>query len=166
MELTITQKNGKTHTVLYDECDHELISKYTWCINKYGYASAQVRISVGKRKTVLMHRIILGVTDPKVEVDHIRHNRLDNRRSEIRACSLQQNRKNKSATRGRKFVGVTESRPVIRGKAYGPYYTAKLCVDKKIIRLGSFPTEEAAVRARDAAVKIYIGEFANLNFPG
>ena len=41
--------------------------------------------------TILMHRVILGVTDPLVEVDHRDNDGLNNRRFNLRACTHQQN---------------------------------------------------------------------------
>src|ERR1700689_2115128 len=38
-----------------------------------------------------MHRVILGVTDPKVQVDHHNHNGLDNRRNNITSSTVKLN---------------------------------------------------------------------------
>lgn len=44
-----------------------------------------------KTKTVMLHRVILDVKDPAVEVDHRDNNGLNNRRSNLRPCTHKQN---------------------------------------------------------------------------
>ena len=42
-------------------------------------------------KTILMHRVLLGVTDPRVEVDHRDNDGLNNRLKNLRPCTHKQN---------------------------------------------------------------------------
>ena len=164
MELIIYRKL-EPNTVLYDECDHELVSKHKWHINKHGYAQSTIRCEDGKQRNFQMHRLILGVTDPKIEVDHIRHKKLDNRRSELRVCTKSQNQRNKTASGKSKYLGVSFHRSPKRG---GGFYEARaraeITIDGRSKHLGYFNTPEAAARAYDQKAKELFGEFANLNF--
>jgi AP2 domain len=112
----------------------------------------------GRRPTsVLMHRFILGLTDPRVTTDHRDRNGLNNVRSNLRRCTIGQNQFNSGKHTGRPFKGVTlESRT---GK-----YFARIGLDRQAIHLGTFDRAEDAARAYDAkALKLY-GAFACPNF--
>lgn len=58
----------------------------------------------GKQKYTLMHRLILGLTDPEVHVDHKNHNGLDNRRENIWACTRLENMQNPKKPRVKKSL--------------------------------------------------------------
>lgn len=110
-----------------------------------------------KKRKILMHRYILGLTDPKILVDHKDHDGLNNQRHNLRPCTKQQNQKNMASHRdsSSKYVGVG-FRPG-RGK-----FRARIW-DGKDICLGHFINEIDAAKAyNEAAIKIH-GEFANLN---
>jgi hypothetical protein len=162
MELKITNKRGETFTVLYDAEDHAFISSRTWCIS-VGYALTSVRASEGKRGKALMHRLLLGLSDPTIMVDHKNGNPLDNRRENLRICTRQENNWNVSAYGKSGYLGVCVFYDPRNGN--GPYIKAEIRVNGKYKFLGHFPTVEIAARARDAAAKIHHGEFARLNFP-
>ena len=70
--------------IIFDANDYELVSSYHWRINNYGYAQS---------KNIMMHRIILG--NPCGVVDHINHNRNDNRKKNLRICTKLQNAQNR-----------------------------------------------------------------------
>lgn len=160
MELTIYFK-GTPYKVLYDDCDHEIISKYKWQYH-HGYAKAQVWIKGVGGYGLYMHRLILGLKKGMKHVDHINHNPLDNRRCNIRICSHRENMRNSKSRKNSssKFLGVSVKYKKRDGKLRGPYYQATIGG----IYLGHHKTEESAARAYDEAAKKYHGEFANLNF--
>jgi hypothetical protein len=147
---------------LVDDTDYEFLSqwKWEWRSTRHrghsGYAIRRPTVD-GKRIILRMHRVLLGVTDPQVEVDHVNGNGLDNRRSNIRACTRSQNQANQRK-RGR-FKGVYPSHNR-KNK-----YLALVGVEGKSVYLGVFPTAIAAAKAYDKAAREYHGEFACLNFP-
>jgi hypothetical protein len=88
--------------------DYEKLIKYSWwvskskgCGRKEGrpYARCTITSETGKRN-VLMHRMIMGVCDPKLHVDHINFDTLDNRRENLRILTAKEHakhRRNKKA---------------------------------------------------------------------
>jgi hypothetical protein len=110
----------------------------------------------------LMHRIVMGVTDPKIFVDHINGNTLDNRKENLRLCNNTENCRNskKSVNNTSGYKGVSYvpwSGKWLRNKPWRAY----IVVDRKQISLGMYKTKEEAHEAyKQAAVK-YHGEFAN-----
>ncbi len=140
-----------------DDCDTILLSKMNWSACKgrktfYAYASIN-----GKR--VLMHRLILRVTGSKNHVDHKNGNGLDNRRENLRVCTITENNINRGAYKNNR-VGLKGVNPFKNGK-----FGARITIGGKLSYLGIFNTAEDAGKAYDKAAKIYHGEFANLNFP-
>lgn len=78
-----------------DDIDRHLLSKHNWYVSNAGYAVATDYTDY--QKTIILHRIIMNA--PKgVEVDHINHDRLDNRRINLRLVSHKKN------SQHRKFV--------------------------------------------------------------
>ena len=100
-----------------------------------------------------LHRVIMllvhGHLDKSVHVDHISHDRADNRLCNLRLASLAENNKNKSMDR-RNSTGVTGVRFNKRYNTWG----AHIGVNGTEIHLGSFKTLGEATTARqDAEIK-------------
>ena len=90
--------------IKYDNSDRELISNHAWWLNSCGYACANVRVG-NKRKTILMHRVIVGHVPAGMVVDHINRDRTDNRRSNLRVVSYSENARNIGPDAQAKRVG-------------------------------------------------------------
>jgi len=161
MELKIVSK-GKEYTVLYDDEDHELVSQHHWFLQGEGYVFGYVkgcrpRSSIGK--DVLMHRLILGMSQgDRTQTDHINHNRLDNRRCNLRACTYLENNYNISSRPGSssKYVGVSFNKRCQKWEAW-------VTIDGRKKNLGKFIDEKEAARVRDKEARKYYGDFACLN---
>lgn len=154
-EIKLTQ--GKK--ALVDDEDYELISKYKWvCAKepKVSYALTSI-IKNGVRTTMRMHRLIMKIFDPKIQIDHKNNNGLDNRKENLRICNRRQNNMNTSLQKN----NTTGYKGVVRRKNR---YVAQTYWDKKHIYIGSFLTAEEAARAYDKKVKELHSEFAKLNF--
>ena len=159
-QIPLTQ--GKFAIV--DDEDFEMLSKFKWCLRlangkTYAYRRAKNH-EKHPSKTVKMHRFILNIVDPKIEVDHIDSNGLNNQRYNIRPCTHSQNLKN----RGRQKNNTSGFKGVFWSKN-AKKWEASVKVNAKKIYLGLFLIKENAARAYDAYAKEHFGEFAKLNFP-
>lgn len=160
--LIIRSKRHGVHTLLYDDEFHDLISKHHWNIyttQRHSTYYAHTRIKTDRGHTTLrFHRLILGVTCPKTQIDHKNGNGLDNTLVNLRVCDASQNggnqKRSKLNTSG--FKGVHQNK--INGK-----WIARLGHKNKKIVLGTFRSiNDAAAAYNDAALK-FKGEFAKLN---
>ena len=138
----------------FDLEDYDKIKDYCWHVNQYcGYLEGQ---SYGI--TYKFHREIMGLSkeDKSVFVDHINHNKLDNRKENLRLCSNSENCKNRNIAKNNKsgVTGVTWSKQMNKWKA-------NIGVDNKLIHLGFFSDKEKAIEARKEAELLYYKEFRN-----
>ena len=165
-ELVIESKRRGTQKVLVDEEDWDLVNQYKWHIwgrdsRNSLYALTKIPAPETKRgkKDLPMHRLIMNA--PKgMQVDHINHNGLDNRKQNLRICTPGQNRQNQGKTRSNTsgFKGVSYFK--ITGK-----WRAGINTENGTIGIGYYDTPEEAAMAYDANARHYHGEYACLNFP-
>lgn len=128
------------NSFLFDIEDYDKIKDYTWVISTIGYAMSMRY----KDKPIMFHRFVMDCPEAMV-VDHINHNTLDNRKSNLRVCTPAQNQHN------RKTKGVIERRNK---------WEASIIENGNYHYLGIFDTEEEATNARRQAEQKYYGEFA------
>jgi hypothetical protein len=155
-EIALTQG----YVAIVDAEDHEWLSQWRWRYKArgdgyQGYAVRTTRFAGSRRQvTIYMHRAVFAADVP--EVDHINGDKLDNRRSNLRAANRRLNSSNRRLARGASgFIGVAQAGArwiAYFGKGAGSY-------------LGRFDVPEDAARARDAAARSAYGDFAVLNFP-
>lgn len=155
-EIPLTQ--GKFTTVS-DE-DYDWLNQWKWCAVKghNTFYAMRANNSSGMRSGLKMHRLILGLTDPKISVDHIDGNGLNNQRNNLRACTHQQNSMNRQATKNgaSKFKGVSWFSETQK-------WVASLRHNKKYYHLGYFDNEIDAAKAyNDKAIEMH-GDFARIN---
>jgi hypothetical protein len=132
-------------TIQVDDEDYKMLSRYRWYLSE-GYAYT---------RDISMARMIMDPSAGLV-VDHIDHNKLNNKRSNLRICTQKQNNQN----RPQKYKNITGYRGVSSANRNGWFHAR---ISHKFI--GSFPTAEEAARAYDEKAKEKYGEFAVLNFP-
>jgi hypothetical protein len=152
-EIPLSQ--GKVAIV--DDDMFEELSKFKWYFNK-GYAVRQTPGRHIDRKKICMHREIIRTPDD-LETDHINHNTLDNRRENLRICTVAENQHNqniqKMNTSG--YKGITWIPSYQKWKAM-------IRVNNKRVFLGYFKSSVDAAKAYDEAAKKLHGEFAKTNF--
>lgn len=107
---------------------------------------------------VYMHRLVKGVRDRSILVDHWNHDTLDNQENNLRMCNYSQNNKSKK----RRTTNTTGYKGVSMRPAQGDY-RARIMVDGRLIHLGYFiDIEEAGAAYDKAAIELH-GEFALTN---
>ena len=144
---------------LVDDQDASVVEGRRWHavrIHNCWYAATGDR---GNR--VYMHRAIMG--NPAGDVDHINHDGLDNRRSNLRVAG----RRGLNIANARHLLGACGYRGVTRRTNSANHqrpYVASIKVNGKRKHLGYFADPVSAARAYDAAAREAFGDFAMPNF--
>ncbi len=143
-----------------DAADLDLSMTKSWRPQhaKGGRAIYAVATSTRSRKSFKfrLHRLIMNAQPGEI-IDHINGDGLDNRRSNLRRCTLSQNSIN-CARRGglaSRFRGVHHLPPAS--------WQARIQANRLVINLGTYSSEEDAARAYNRAAIERHGEFARLN---
>ncbi|MEA3225847.1 MAG: AP2 domain-containing protein, partial [Planctomycetota bacterium] len=135
----------------------ERLSRHTW----FAEGTAQNCYAVRKQngKSIKMHREITSAPAHLV-VDHIDHDGLNNRRSNLRVCTFAENCRNLRIIRHKtsKYKGVHWHKRCKK-------WAAQITANNKRHHLGYFTKEIEAAQAYDRAAPKYHGEFAHLNLP-
>jgi hypothetical protein len=165
MKEIILGKAARKHKgfrAIVDDEDFEQLNKYRWyalrnAIGEY-YAYRKNKIDpVGSNTVIAMHNVIMNNTDCKM-VDHINHNTLDNRKSNLRFVTPSQNQMNMKLHKkgSSRFKGVWWSKQHCK-------WCAQIEVNGKDRYLGSFLNEIEAAKAYNKAAQELFGQFAFLN---
>lgn len=144
--------------IIVDEDKKHILTDKKWRVSSRGYVVHSFRLNK-KVETIRLHRLILGVTDPSIIIDHINGNKLDNRTSNLRIVTTSQNAMNQKKTQKKtssQYKGV--SRCTDRDR-----WISMIKVDTKTINLGRFKTELEAAEAYNKAALIHFGEYAKIN---
>ena len=146
-EIVLYDKNcEEVARALIDLDDVDKVKNYRWGLTK-GY--------VLNKSIKELHRFIADCPDDMI-VDHINHNKLDNRKENLRICTKSQNamnvKKRKNNTSG--ATGVYWDK--IRSKWY-----AQIWINARCTNLGYFGSKEEAIQARKNAEIEYFGEYRN-----
>lgn len=139
--------------ILLDAEDVDSVSSYQWSIGIHGYVTS----GAGKRQ-ILLHRLVAGAGDGCI-VDHINRNKLDNRRSNLRICTCQQNMFNREPQTNNQsgYKGVCKVRT--------GNWQAQINYCGRAVYLGCYEDALSAAAAYDNAAKSLFGEYAFLNLP-
>ncbi len=159
-EIPLTQGQ----VALIDDSVLAIVAPYKWCAlwNKNAktfYAVAALWDKKRKRDIrISMHRLIMGISNSKIHVDHANHIGTDNQRNNLRICDPATNNFNrrKIKSKGSQYKGV-------RRNQRGGKWRAMIYKNRKRIPLGSFVTEDEAALAYNRAALLHFGEFAFLN---
>lgn len=146
-----------------DDEDFSKVMKHKWYVDECGKNSyARTFISYKSKsgwrtRSCSMHRMLLKPPE-KFDVDHINGNGLDNRRSNLRICTREQNLRNRKINKTKGVKGVHWHETAEK-------WCAQITHNGKCQHIGLFQDRDEAAKAYDNKAKELFGEFANLNFP-
>jgi hypothetical protein len=161
IKIPLYGKLGVGKFALIDDEDWDLVKNYRWYVRTSGYvySSKPYWHKIEKKykpKNFLMHRLIC----PHYKMtDHIHGDKSDNRKSELRECTNQQNqwnRSKKSKSGTSKFKGIYWNK--MRGK-----WKVAIMKDNHSYFRGYFDSEITAARAYNIAAKELFGDRARIN---
>lgn len=159
--MMIEIKLPQGYVATADEEDEELLKQYCWTVRKMrsGLLYAWTRPYVnGKRRAIMMHRLIMGVETSDQHVDHRDGDGLNNQRANLRLATQAQNVLNRRPYGASGYKGVSKA-----WRRNG--YIATIQMGGKSKYLGYYADPVDAARAYDSAARELHGEFARLNFP-
>ena len=129
--------------------DIDKVKNIKWGLNNEGYCK--------NNKIGMLHRFLMNCPDDMV-VDNINHDKLDNRKSNLRICTRQQNNLNinvrSNNTSG--CTGVSWNKKCSKWRAY-------IFLNRKQLESGLFNNFDDAIRFRKKLEIKYFGEFRNVN---
>lgn len=152
VEENTIHKEIAGYDVLFDFYTYEKIKNMAWSKHHSKNDGSKIYfIHIGKDtgyKSVRLHRYILGLknNDGKI-VDHINGNTLDNRLSNLRICTIQQNSQNRKKSFRANTTSLYKGVSFIKESSHsakGRPWAATIYYDNKNHFLGNFATEEEA----------------------
>ena len=147
----LISKHDTILKVLFDNEDIERIQNYKWIakydktINNY-YIHAWTREG-RNRKRISIHRYITNC-GKDLQVDHINRNTLDNRKDNLRVCTLQENLQNK----GRYKNNKSGHKYICFHKPHNRY-VVEIKINGKAKYIGSNKDLQKAIQIRDKFIK-------------
>lgn len=139
--------NNSEQEFYFDLEDYDKIKDYYWYVEKSGYIKTCLH---NGKAAIGMHQLLCGVG-----CDHINRRRYDNRKTNLRLCTQQDNTKNRSKG-SNNTSGVIGVSYVKRSQSWCSFIN----YNKKRIYLGYFKDKLDAIIARLMAEVEYLGEFA------
>lgn len=156
----------KGYVALVDDEDFARVSVYKWTLQEEKAKDGTIRNAYAAHRTprlkgrvkLYLHRVVLSVSNPAVDVDHRDRNGLNCQKLNLRMCDRSHNLGNAKIrsdnTSG--FKGVTWDKR--EGK-----WMAQIQVKGKHRGLGYFTSKEAAALAYNTAATLAFREFARIN---
>jgi hypothetical protein len=135
---------------LIDDEDVRLVTSFRWSLNRVtGYVLGHGRKPSGLRTTVMLHRLIMDAPNG-LDVDHINHDPLDCRRSNLRIATRSQNMQNRRGATRKSVTGIRGVSRYVTRCGIVKYLARINVAGRSIYRCGFSTADEA----NDAAVKL------------
>lgn len=160
MKQLLTTSGDK---VMVSDKDFKKVSSYRWSTLKsknHSLLYARRTFCNGvSRKHVFLHRFILGITDPKVKVDHRDRNGLNCTRKNLRTCTHSQNLYNSKLR-----VNNTSGFKGVSWNKWHKAWMVKIRSQNNYVFLGYFGSRVTGAKVYDRAARKLFGRFARTNF--
>ena len=147
----------KGYEAVIDASNASMVKDKNWFaqVNKPG---ARVYAFCGdysgpKPKKVLLHRAVMGAP-AGLDVDHINHNTLDNRKANLRLATRSDNMANRAGLDANNTLGFRGINRTPNGR-----FTAKIKCRGQKLHIGTYDTAAAAAAAFTSKAKELFGEF-------
>lgn len=144
--LTANRK-GNLVEILVDSDDYLKLKDRTICVDVRNYPFISP-------ERVKIHRFIMNVSDPKIQVDHINGNTLDNRKCNLRLVSNKENSRNlhnHKVKSSHGYFGVSKDKRENLKKRWIAYIKK----DYKLLFLGRYETAKEAAMAYNKAAESF-----------
>jgi len=155
IELSKQGKYKGKYFAIVDDENFNKLNQFRWKVEQKNKKPNNVyAVADGMR----MHRIIINAPQG-VDVDHKNGNGLDNRKKNLRLCTLTENQANskKRKNTSSKYKGVHWNKN--RNK-----WQVQISFQNKHFLIGRFTSEIEAAKIYDIKAKELFGEFARTNF--
>jgi hypothetical protein len=172
MKLIELSGSGKGLYAQVDDEDYEYLTQWKWNIGRpwnipgkepQRYAKRRTWIpGIGSGPYVVMHRVVMGITDGNVLIDHIDRDSLNNQKSNLRIATWSQNMSNVGPKKKGKYKGV--EKVVYKTNQGDKIAWRARCMKDRKGYYGSFckTEEEAALSFNELCKKLH-GEYVYLN---
>lgn len=145
---------------IVDDEDYQELSQFKW----HAYWDKTTKSFYARRSkpnsrssVIIMHRVIMNNPNG-LQVDHIHHDTLDNRKCNLRTCTASQNMMNRGLFKNNKsgYTGVYLCKKSNK-------WRAQININKKQTYLGMFSNKHEAARVYNRYCKKHHGEFGVKN---
>lgn len=152
IKLNLKGRAENDRSTLISKNDLPLVINYDWYLGKDGYPVAFDK----KYGRIKLHRLLMPCPKGMV-VDHINHDRCDNRRINLRICTPKENSYNHSKIHSKndKYKGVRKLKDT---------YNATISKDGKRYEIKGIQSEKEAAKIYDMMAEELFGEYAGKNF--
>ena len=150
---------SKGEKFFFDLEDYDKIKDYCWLYSN-GYVVSSLYLGNNTSKCVTLSRFLINAQEGYV-VDHINHDKRDNRKINLRIATVSQNGMNMIPPQNKEYQcrGIEYNSKVEK-------WVARITVDNKRINLGYFNILEDAIATRKDAEEKYYGAYKyNQNAP-
>lgn len=148
--------NRKKEIIIHTKIDKEdlkKINEFSWAKNGRHYIKGRI-----DNKDIYLHRFVMKEYDPKILIDHINNDPMDNRKSNLRRVTIQENcfNRTKMKNASSKYKGVSYNKASKKWACY-------IKLNQVKYNLGFYDTEKEAALTYNKFAKIMFSEHSKLN---